>query len=91
MTKAELIIFADYLRDTDSYCEHFTDNQLEHLADFCHSQNPAFKRDRWLGYIHGENGKNGGRTEHSRQRTTAARIFNRNQERNFKKAKKGGQ
>jgi hypothetical protein len=30
------------------------------LADFCQSQNPRFMRDRWLGYIAGENGKNGG-------------------------------
>ena len=30
------------------------------LADFCASQNPLFKRDRWLDYIAGKCGKNGG-------------------------------
>jgi hypothetical protein len=30
------------------------------LADFCQSQNAQFKRDRWLGYIRGECGPNGG-------------------------------
>lgn len=30
------------------------------LADFCQSQNPRFMRDRWLGYIAGTCGKNGG-------------------------------
>lgn len=30
------------------------------LADFCKSQNGAFDRDRWLGYIDGTNGPNGG-------------------------------
>jgi hypothetical protein len=33
---------------------------INHLADFCQSQNPNFNRDRWLGYIAGTNGKNGG-------------------------------
>jgi hypothetical protein len=30
------------------------------LADFCRSQSSNFLLDRWLGYIAGENGKNGG-------------------------------
>lgn len=30
------------------------------LADFCQSQNYDFKRDRWIAYIAGECGKNGG-------------------------------
>lgn len=32
----------------------------EALADFCQSQNSQFNRQRWLGYIAGENGPNGG-------------------------------
>jgi hypothetical protein len=35
------------------------------LADFCKSQNPNFNRDRWLGYIAGENGPSGGRVKHA--------------------------
>ena len=31
------------------------------LADFCESQNAEFKRDRWLAYINGECGPNGGK------------------------------
>ena len=31
------------------------------VADFCQSQNPNFNRDRWLGYIKGENGPSGGK------------------------------
>ena len=38
----------------------FNVEQLEALADFCAEQSPLFKRDRWLGYIAGTNGKNGG-------------------------------
>jgi hypothetical protein len=60
VSKKHFIALADYLRDTEGYCEAFTPTQLEHLANFCHSQNPAFKRERWLGYIAGTNGKNGG-------------------------------
>ncbi len=36
---------------------------LDELADFCAASNPNFKRDRWLGYIAGTNGKNGGKVE----------------------------
>lgn len=31
------------------------------LADFCRSQNPRFNRERWIDYINGECGPNGGR------------------------------
>ena len=31
------------------------------LADFCEDQNPRFNRERWLGFIAGENGPNGGK------------------------------
>lgn len=34
---------------------------VDKLADFCQSQNSNFMRDRWLGYINGENGKSGGK------------------------------
>jgi hypothetical protein len=30
------------------------------LASFCASQNPRFNRERWLAYINGECGPNGG-------------------------------
>lgn len=32
----------------------------EKLADFCQQQNSNFNRERWLGYIYGENGPNDG-------------------------------
>ncbi len=32
----------------------------EKLADFCALQNHNFKRDRWISYIKGECGPNGG-------------------------------
>jgi len=39
----------------------FDDAALDRLARFCASQNPLFKRDRWLSYIAGEVGPNGGK------------------------------
>jgi hypothetical protein len=60
MSKKHFIRLAEYLKDTDGYCEPFTAAQLEHIANFCHETNHRFMRDRWLGYIAGTNGKNGG-------------------------------
>lgn len=61
IAKKEFIRLAEYLRDTDGYCEPFTERQLEHLANFCHEQNPRFMRERWLDYIKGEGGPSGGK------------------------------
>ena len=33
----------------------------DRLADFCAAQNPRFNRERWIGYIEGTNGPNGGK------------------------------
>lgn len=60
MTKKHFIKLAEYLRDTTGYCKPFTRAQKEHLANFCHSQNPHFKRERWLEYIEGTCGPNEG-------------------------------
>jgi len=60
MTKKDFIAMAEYIRDTEGYCEMFTDRQIEHLANFCHSRNPAFKESRWKGYIANLCGPNGG-------------------------------
>ena len=60
MSKKNFIALADYLRDTKHYCEPFTAAQIEHLANFCHAQNPNFKKERWISYIKNECGPNGG-------------------------------
>ena len=46
MSKKHFIALAEYLRDTKQYCE---------------AQNGNFNRERWLGYIAGENGPSGGK------------------------------
>jgi hypothetical protein len=45
-------------RNAERMC--FNIEQIQALADFCKQQNPAFMRERWMGYIAGTNGKNGG-------------------------------
>ena len=57
MSKKDFIALADYIRTSDVA---WTDTQLDILASFCKSQNGRFLRERWLGYIRGENGPNGG-------------------------------
>ena len=61
MSKKHFIALAEYLKDTAPYCEAFTAAQIKHLANFCHSQNYRFKHKRWIAYIKGECGPNGGK------------------------------
>ena len=60
MTKKHFIELADHIKFTQHELK-WTDKQIHSLSDFCTLQNPRFKRDRWLGYIAGTNGKNGGK------------------------------
>ena len=64
MSKKDFIALADTIRyhnqDNHSSENRFTPTQLDALADFCHSQNSQFMRGRWMDYITGNCGKNGG-------------------------------
>jgi hypothetical protein len=62
MSKKDFIALADAIREHNRIYigSEFSAGQLYTLADFCQSQNSNFKRDRWLGYIVGECGPNGG-------------------------------
>jgi hypothetical protein len=60
MTKKHIIALADAIKNGTDLIT-LTQPQVEALADFCASQNPRFDRERWLGYIAGTNGKNGGK------------------------------
>ena len=68
MTKKHFIALADTIirHNEDAKVCHapgsaFKPSQLTALAEFCEAQNPQFNRERWLGYIAGTNGKNGGK------------------------------
>lgn len=63
MNKKQLIALADSIRShnaTAENCERFSDKQIETLANFCARENPLFKRQRWLDYVAGRCGPNGG-------------------------------
>lgn len=66
MSKKNFIAMADAIMEHNrSGLEPFSDSQLETLAQFCRGQNYDFKWDRWMSYIKGECGKNGGAIEKS--------------------------
>jgi len=55
MTKKHFIELADRLRGLD-----VPEPVMDALLDFCRSVNPAFKRARFLDYLAGRSGPNGG-------------------------------
>jgi hypothetical protein len=61
MTKKHFIELADCIKANNAYgSEPFSAHHIDVLANFCKEQNYRFDRERWLGYIAGECGKNGG-------------------------------
>ena len=61
MTKRHFIALADaIIAHNRTEPIPFTPTQLDTLAWFCASENPNFNRQRWLDYIAGKCGPNGG-------------------------------
>ena len=63
MSKKDFILLADYIRRFNNVGEvegKFTPAQINYLASFCKEVNSNFKTDRWLDYIAGKCGPNGG-------------------------------
>ena len=70
MTKKDFIALADAIRQANTVNDKmlrwrtlFSWDKLEILADFCKRQNPRFEREKWIGYIEGLNGPNGGKVK----------------------------
>jgi hypothetical protein len=57
MTKKDFIALADYIKTSTA---PFSQAHLDTLAAFCKSRNGNFMRERWMSYIKGECGPNGG-------------------------------
>jgi hypothetical protein len=60
MSKKDFIALADHIRNENTHGFAFSPEQLRELAAFLRDQNPRFNRERWLSYIAGECGPNGG-------------------------------
>ena len=58
MTKKHFIALADAVR-----YEGFSDHELRVLCSFMQRQNRNFDRDRWIGYVKGTCGPNGGKVK----------------------------
>ena len=64
MTKKTFIALAKAIQEHNRMdTVPFNDSHLDTLADFLETQNPRFNRERWLGYIAGTNGPNGGKVK----------------------------
>jgi hypothetical protein len=63
MSKKHFIALADVIRTANHFPDSpvFSQQAIKDLADFCQSQNYDFNRSRWLDYIAGKCGKNGGK------------------------------
>lgn len=62
MSKKHFIALADALRPAWNRGElKESDPLLHEIMAFCRQQNSNFMPDRWLGYLKGTNGKNGGK------------------------------
>lgn len=62
MSKKDFIALADSLRGLD-----IPEDVLEALVNFCRGRNPQFKTDRWLNYLLGKCGPNGGKLKRHRE------------------------
>ena len=66
MTKKHFIELADQIRHENAtrlgagLPPMFDVAAINSLAHFCHTQNPHFKQGRWIAYINGACGPNGG-------------------------------
>ena len=66
MQKRHFITLANKLKGMHPSCSPVFDDigawhaLVDSLADWCQSENPRFNRERWISYINGECGPNGG-------------------------------
>jgi len=58
MTKKHFIALAEHIKRNRGL---FSRESIETLADFLRSQNAQFKKDRWIEFIEGKCGQNGGK------------------------------
>lgn len=77
MSKKDFIALADFIRDHNRQSPFnvglpFDDNHLDVLSAFCRSRNSRFNWNRWIDYIYGRCGPNGGAIRKSKGEMTAA-------------------
>ena len=69
MTKQDFIALADWIK-----CDgQWSMNDVNSLVGFCRQQNYRFDQDRWLSYLQGECGPNGGKIPGARASATGSK------------------
>lgn len=68
MSKKHFIALADMMREHNRLVGDRGPNLFNHghigaLAGFCLAQNPQFNTDRWINYLNGKCGSNGGKVK----------------------------
>ena len=67
MSKKHIIALANNIKNHNRLVgDHYSRFQYQHiraLAEFCKEQNPRFNAHRWMSYIAGECGPNGGKVK----------------------------
>lgn len=64
MTRKNFVALGDHIRQHyDPGTVVCWNEVLNILTQFCKSQNPAFKREWWIGYVRGECGPGGGKVK----------------------------
>ncbi len=67
MTKKHFIALADCIRFYNTHSRtQFNESQIATLAEWCYQQNSNFNHQRWLNYIAGTCGPNGGKVKVSK-------------------------
>lgn len=61
MSNQDFIELANVIRRGRWRIDLFKNGEVRELAEFCQSRNPNFNRKRWLDYIDGKCGPNGGK------------------------------
>ena len=60
MSKRDFIALADLIKARQWQDREEVGGFVHDIADFCQDQNPRFNRERWMDYLAGRCGPNGG-------------------------------
>lgn len=78
MSKREFIELADLIIYERGFgWDRWKDVNVESLAKFCKQSNSRFNKVRWLAYINGECGPNGGAISPAKQAARGGKICGR--------------
>jgi hypothetical protein len=60
ITKKYLIAVGQLIKDARGTSDEFSTSQIHSMASMFRRHNPRFSRERWIGFVMGVNGPNGG-------------------------------